>query len=174
MDQILIQGIGFLALFFVIFSFQKQKRVPLLLIMFVGLLLFVIHFYLLNAYTGAIMNLIEAGIVFVSFKKETSAWAKHNFWIYIFVCLYILAGMLTLKTASDVLPIAAQIFGGIAVWQNNPRSIRFLMLIPRPLWFIYNLFVGSYAGMIAEVFIFTSVLVGIIRFDILRQVKKPI
>ncbi len=82
--------------------------------------------------------------------------------------------MLTLKTASDVLPIAAQIFGGIAVWQNNPRSIRFLMLIPRPLWFIYNLFVGSYAGMIAEVFIFTSVLVGIIRFDILRQVKKPI
>ena len=71
MDQILIQGIGFLALFFVIFSFQKQKRVPLLLIMFVGLLLFVIPFYLLNAYIGA-MSLYESGSSGTTYNPSTS------------------------------------------------------------------------------------------------------
>jgi len=127
---------------------------------------------MLNAWTGALMNLIEAGVVFVSYKREVSSWAKHNFWPYIFIFLYIAAGWATLKTSSDFLPVIAQAFGALAVWQKNPRTIRFLMLAPRPLWFIYNFIVGSYAGMTAEIFIFISVIVGIIRFDILHQTEK--
>lgn len=174
MNQIIIQGIGYLALFFVVFSFQKKKRGTLLLIMLTGLLLFVIHYYLLGAWTGALMNLIEAGVVFVSFKKETCSWAKHHLWLYVFIILYILVGFVALKSLSDFLPILAQIFAAIAVWQKNPRTIRFLTLIPRPLWFVYNFIVGSQAGMIAEIFIFISVIVGIVRFDILRQNKNLI
>lgn len=118
------------------------------------------------------MNLIEAGVVFVAYKRENDQWAKNKFWPYIFIGLYIIAGLLTTKTLTDFLPIIGQSFGAIAVWQKNPRTIRFLMLLPRPLWFIYNFIVGSYAGMTAEIFILVSVLIGIIRFDILRQTEK--
>ena len=169
MNQILIQGIGFFALFFVILSFQKKKRVSLLLIMLAGLLLFVVHFSLLKAWTGALMNLVEAGVVFVSYKREVSGWAKKSFWPYVFILLYILFGLLTVKNRIDILPIIAQIFGAIAVWQKNPRIIRYIMLAPRPLWFIYNATVGSYAGMMTEILIFISVIIGIVRFDILRK-----
>ena len=172
MNQILIQGIGFLALFFVILSFQKKERLTLLWVMLIGLLLFVVHFFLLNAWTGALMNLIEVWIVFVSFKKDTVIWARWRVWPYIFVVVYILAGFLTVKTFTDTLPIIAQIFGAIAVWQKNPRAIRCTMLAPRPLWFIYNFIVGSYAGMVTEVLILISVVVGIVRFDILRRPEK--
>ncbi len=172
MNQLLIQGIGFLALIFVILSFQKKKRVTILLLMFVGLLLFVVHYSLLKAWIGALMNLIEVCVVFVSYKKETEKWAKQKFWPYIFIACYIAVGLFTAKTTTDFLPIIAQIFGAIAVWQKNPKTIRFIMLIPRPLWFFYNFIVGSYAGMLTELFILTSVLVGIIRFDILGKTQK--
>ena len=175
MNQILIQGIGFLALFFVILSVQKKERTSLLFIMLIGLLLFVVHFSLLKAWTGALMNLVEAGVVFVSYKRETTLWAKKSFWPYVFAIVYIIAGLLTVKNISDILPIIAQIVGAVAVWQKNPRIIRYLMLVPRPLWFIYNFIVGSYAGMATEVFIFISVIIGIVRFDVLalnRKVKK--
>ena len=108
MNQIFIQDIGFLALFFVILSFQKKERLTLLWIMLIGLLLFVVHFSLLNAWTGALMNLIEAGIVFVSFKKDTVTWARWRFWPYIFIVAYILAGFVTIKTLTDILPIIAE------------------------------------------------------------------
>ena len=172
MNQMFTQGIGFLALFFVILSFQKRERQALLWVMLMGLLLFVAHFSLLNAWTGSFMNLIEVGIVFVSFKKDAVVWAQWRFWSHIFIFAYIIAGFITFKTVSDILPVIAQIFGAVAVWQKNPHAIRFIMLIPRPLWFIYNFIVGSYAGMVTEVFILLSVVVGIIRFDILGQTQK--
>ena len=171
-NQIIIQGIGYIALFFVLLSFQKSKRVNILLLMLAGLILFVIHYSLLHAWTGALMNLVEAGVVFVSYKKETDSWAKQKLWLYVFILIYIIAGVTTVKSFVDFLPIVAQIFGAIAVWQTNPRVIRFIMLAPRPLWFIYNFIVGSYAGMTAEVLILASVLIGIFRFDILKQKKK--
>ncbi len=172
MNQVIAQSIGFLALLFVILSFQKKERTQLLIIMLVGLLLFVVHFSMLSAWTGALMNLVEAGVVLISYKRETAAWAQKRFWPYLFTGTYILAGLLTFNSSPDILPIVAQVFGAIAVWQKNPRLIRFLMLLPRPLWFIYNLIVGSYAGMVTEVLILISVLTSIIRFDVLRRPKK--
>ena len=46
------------------------------------------------------------------------------------------------------------------------------MLIPRPLWFVYNLVAGSYAGMVAEVLTVMSTLTAILRFDILGKKLK--
>ncbi|MEK7594589.1 MAG: YgjV family protein [Patescibacteria group bacterium] len=172
MDQLIIQSIGFLALFFVVLSFQKNSRGKLLFFMLVGISLFVIHYALLGAWIGSLMNIIEAITVFVAYKKETDSWAQKIFWLYAFVAIFIIAGALTAKSLVDFLPVLAQIFGTIAVWQTKPRNIRLLMLVPRPLWLIYNIAVGSYAGITAEVFILLSVLVGILRFDILGKPEK--
>ena len=163
---------GYLALIFVIISFQKNTRKTILAIMLTGLLLFVGHYSLLGAGTGALMNLIEAGVVFVAYKKETEKWAQNKYWPLFFICAFIITGWIVGKNIVDSLPIFAQIAGTIAVYQSRPRAIRFIMLIPRPLWFVYNFTVGSYAGMIAEIFILASVLVGIIRFDILGHKEK--
>lgn len=174
MHQVIIQGIGYLAVVCVILSFQKNKRINILLIMLMGLLLFVVHYALLGAWIGSLMNAIEAGMVFVAYKKETERWAQNRIWLYVFIGLFIVAGAFTAKSSIDLLPAIAQIFGTVAVWQTSPRAIRLIMLAPRPLWFIYNLTVSSYAGMTAEVLILLSVVIGIIRFDILHNPEKSI
>lgn len=172
MQQVIIQGIGYLALLFVILSFQKNKRVNILVLMMIGLILFMIHYALLGAWIGSLMNAIEGAMVLVAFKKENRRWAQKGFWLYAFIALFIVAGIFTAKSLVDIMPIVAQIFGTVAVWQTSPKAIRLIMLVPRPLWFAYNFAVGSYAGMVAEVFILLSVLVGIVRFDLLGQKDK--
>lgn len=172
MQQLIAQAVGFLALFLVILSFQNGKRVKILLLMLCGVILFVFHYGLLGAWVGSVMNLVEAGMIYVAYKKQTAAWARSKLWLYGFILLFALAGAATAHGWIDVLPIVAQIFGAIAVWQISPRAIRFIMLAPRPLWFIYNLIVGSYAGLAGEVFVFLSVVIGIVRFDILKQKEK--
>lgn len=118
------------------------------------------------------MNLIGSAMVFVSYKKDSAAWAKHKFWKYFFILLFLVVGFVTSKALVDYLPILAQVLGTIAIWQTNPKAIRFMMLIPRPLWFMYNLVAGSYPGMLTEVFVFLSIVVGIVRFDILGKSPK--
>ena len=118
MNQITIQLIGYVALLFVIISFQKNKRSTILAVMLTGLAIFVIHYSLLKAWTGAVMNLVEAGMVFVAYKKETESWAKKKTWPYIFILLFIIGGIITTKTWIDLFPTVAQIFGTIAVWQK--------------------------------------------------------
>lgn len=174
MDLSVAQIIGYLALLFVILSFQKNRRIKILLIMLIGLALWVVHYSLLGAWTGSLMNLIEAITVFVAYKKEKSKWAKNKTWLYVFISAFIIVGAITYSSIIDLMPIIAQIFGTIAVYQKNPKIIRLIMIIPRPLWFTYNLMVGSYAGMAAEVLIFLSVIIGILRFDILKKKELKI
>ncbi len=173
MNQIVIQGVGGLALFFAVLSPQFKKRSLILLSLIVGLILWVVHYSLLNAWTGAVMNAIEAAVVFVSFQKDTKAWAQRKFWLYVFVIIYIGTGIATGINFVNFLPIVAQIIAAIAVWQNKPRHIRLISLLPQPLWFTYNLIVGSYAGMVAEVFIAVSIVTGIIRLDLKGKSAIP-
>lgn len=172
MDNFIAQGFGYVALAFVIYSFQKNTRKNILRIMLLGLLLFVVHYMLIGAFTGAMMNLIEAVVVYVAYKKETVSWAQNKYWLYFFIFAFIVAGLMTGNNTIDSLPIFAQIAGTIAVYQTRPRAIRFIMLIPRPLWFFYNFTVGSQAGVVAEIFILLSVLIGILRFDVLGHKEE--
>ena len=174
MQLVIIQSIGYLALLSVVLSFQKNKRKSILFYMFLGIILFVIHYSLLNAWTGAIMNLIEGCMVYVAYNKRYKKWARKPYWLFLFIIVFLSAGVLTAKSFVDFLPAIAQVIGAVAVWQRQPKTIRILMLFPRPLWFIYNLSVGSQDGMLTEVLILLSVVIGIVRFDIKKNLLTNI
>jgi hypothetical protein len=166
MNQIVTQGVGGLALFFAVLSPQFKKRSLILLSLIAGLILWVVHYSLLNAWTGSVMNAIEAAAVCVSFQKDTKTWAQWKLWPYVFAVAYVSTGIATGISVVNFLPIVAQVIAVVAVWQIKPRRIRLLSLLPRPLWFVYNLIVGSYAGILAELFITISIVAGIIRHDL--------
>ena len=59
MNQIIIQGVGYVALLFSILSFQKNKRSSILLYLIIANILFSLHFSLLHAWTGAAMSVLR-------------------------------------------------------------------------------------------------------------------
>jgi hypothetical protein len=165
LQQIFIQGIGYVALLFVVLSVQNKKRASILLFLTVAMLLFMVQYGLLHAWSGAVMNAIGAIRTVIFSQKGNKAWARHPIWVVFFLLAFLTAGIATWVSYYSVLPILATWFDTIALWKENAQSVRGFLLLPRPFWFSYNVFVGSYAGITAELFLFTSIVVGMIRFD---------
>ena len=65
----------------------------------------------------------------------------------------------------SVLPMAANIAATIGGYTHNPRKVRIAgMFINSPLWIIYDIIVGSWAGILDEVVSEVSMILSVIRY----------
>jgi len=169
MSSTIIQIIGFAGLLFFVLSFQQRDRNKILLLMLIGQAIFLLHFILLGAWTAVGMNSVGMARTIVFSYRDTRKWAAHIFWLPVFVLLFVAAGLLAGESWLGVLPVLAMSLETTGLWMRNLRVLRIVNLFPHPFWFAYNLIKGSWAGVVCEIFVFTSIVVAIIRYDILRQ-----
>lgn len=159
----IIQGIGVAALLIAVSIYQTNTRKSMLLLGMFSCLLWSTHFFLLGAITGAAMNFISAIRCYVYNKIPPS---KKNRWImWSFIGILALATALTWQGVISLLPCVGSMSSVIASWQKRPTWMRRLGLLSSPPWFTYNLISGSYPGMVIEVLLVTSNLIGQYRFD---------
>lgn len=63
------------------------------------------------------------------------------------------------------LPVAANIAATIGGYTHNARKIRIVgMVVNSPLWIIYDIMVGSWAGIFDEIVSECSMLISIVRY----------
>lgn len=164
-----IQAVGFCALTLIVLSFQKNRKSFTLFLLLIAAFLFSIHYALLGAWTAALVNIISAIRAFVFSLRGNDTWVDNNMTLYAFVVLFLLAGVFTIENIWSVLPVISMIIECFALWTKKTKYMRWLFFSARPPWIIYNVLVGSYAGLITEIFIVLSLTIAIIRFDILKQ-----
>ncbi len=162
--NLIIQGIGLVGFLFAILSFQNKSRKKILIFILFAQLTFSLHFFLLGAITGFLMNFLAFARTFLFEKREKYSWANHQFWIYLFIILFWALGLRNLESFYGILPILAMTFGSIALWNLNAKKVRILMLIPTILWLVYDFMVISIAGVLTELVILFSILIGVFRF----------
>ncbi|MFA6484048.1 MAG: YgjV family protein [Bacteroidales bacterium] len=172
MSSTLIQVVGFIGLIFFVFSFQQKNRNSILLLMIFGQLIFLIHFVLLGAWTAVGMNTVGMIRTVVFRFREKTRWANWRFWPVVFITLFIAAGLLANESWTGLLPVIAMSIETTGLWLKNLRKLRFINLFPHPFWFTYNLLMGSWAGVVCEIFVFSSVVLAIFRYD-LKRVAPP-
>jgi hypothetical protein len=170
-NNLVAQGIGMVALVFAILSFQNNRRNLILLFLGIAQMFFIFHFSLLGVWTAAAMNVVGSTRTFFFIFKGRRKWMDGNVVMYIFICLFLTAGFLSWQNWLSILPITAMIIETIGLWQKNTRRIRFIVFVPHPVWLVYNFIHGSYPGVLTEIFILTSLITGIIRFDILPRIR---
>ena len=163
-----VQLIGFVALGVGMLVYQFNTRKQILTILSLASLLFSIQFFLLGAYSGAVLNAINVARNYAFYKYRYRAWSAIVLWG--FIAIFCIATILTWQGPLSLLPAIGMISGAFANWQPKAKHIRLLSLISPPAWFVYAVAVHSYAGMIGEVLILSSILVGMYRFD--RRSKK--
>ena len=166
---IIAQLVGLIAMTGTISAFQINNRKGMLKVLIGTAFLYSVHFFLLGAYTGTAMNAVNMFRNYVFYNKYDKKWANSNLWLVFFIVLFIFMGLLTWQGWYSSLPVIAVVSGAVAFWMKNPRYIRLLALIASPCWFVYNFIVGSYPGMAVEIFTATSIVVAIIRYDILKR-----
>jgi hypothetical protein len=158
---LIAQLVGIVGIGLLVATFQVNKRRSMLRIQMLSGLVWVVHYVLLGALSGAGMNFLVAvrNFLFDRYQKQS--------WVFVVVIIgFVIVAILAWKNWTSILPLIGSLLGTLAFWQKNPRTIRFLSISVSPFWFAYNLLNGSYPGMVGDSVTFASVLVGIYRFDI--------
>ncbi len=171
MSNIVAQIFGFGGLALNGFSFQQKKRKDILSFQIGAAVLFIIHYILLGAYTGAALNFLGMlrSVVFINSDKK---WAKSPVWLVIFIAVFSIASIFTWVDWYSFLPATAMILTTISYWLKNETKIRLVTFPSSPCWLIYNILTGSFAGIITECVVMTSLIIAIVRYDILKKRKN--
>lgn len=158
-----IQAIGFCGtiLFFLSYQFKSNKQ--LFRIQFVSYLCYTAHFLMLGAVTGGISYILNAIRSFCLAGSHPFLRGKRM--CRILCILQLLTLLLTWDGWWSVLPIAANIAATVGGYTYNPRTIRIIgMFVNSPLWIVYNLIVGSWAGIVDELITEVSMVLSILRY----------
>jgi len=156
-------------LLFARLSFQKDNRKFTLIFHILASLFFAIHFGLLGAFTGATMSILAAIRGGFYNLRKSKKWINNPLIPYLFILIFLLGGILTWEGYRSLLPMFSVTLECIALWTFNTKKIRWLFLSARPTMIIYNILVGSLAGLAIEIFLIISLITAIIRFDVLKK-----
>ena len=163
MSNLLIQAIGLIgtALFFL--SFQCKSNKNLFRVQFLSYLFYTIHLILLGAITGGISYIINTFRSFCLGSKIEFARSKK---MCVIICIMQLTALaITWSGWISLLPVAANIAATVGGYTHNARKIRIVgMFVNSPLWIIYDIIVGSWAGILDEVVSEISMIISIIRY----------
>ena len=167
MKMILIQALGVLGAVLSIFAYQfKDNRKYFTILAFSGFC-FGLHFYLLGAFTGALLNFIN---VIRGFGNTFEKNKKPYITLMLTSVLYIAATVFTHGGALAILACAAQLVGSIGMFWGHETGMRILQFtFVSPAWLVYNFFMHSIGGILCEIFNMTSILVYFVRTRLLKQ-----
>ena len=118
---------------------------------------------MLGAITGGISYILNMIRSFCLGSKYS--FLKSKKMCYILCLLQILTLFLTWSGWLAILPVAANIASTIGGYTHNARKIRIAgIFFNSPLWIVYDILVGSWAGVIDEVISEASMLISIYRY----------
>jgi len=170
--NMIAQLFGILGFIFSIITYQQNTHKRIVFIQLLGNISFATHFYLLGAYTGAILNAV--GLVrCVVYMFKAKKWASSAWWIVLFSFICVIVCIISWEGPISLLPAVAMVFTSIAFGLDNPKRTRQFSIPSSPLWLIYNALNQSYGGVMTESFNIISILVGMLRYDRKgKQIKK--
>lgn len=168
---LIAQIIGFFGLICCMTAYQMKTQKKIVTVQIVSCTFFTIHFLMLGAYTGALMNFIAA-VRSVVFANKDKKWGKSNWWIVFFSLVCIVAVAFSWEGAKSLLPMAGMVLTTISWGIEKANLVRLISLPSSPLWIVYNFISSSMAGVLTEVFVMISIITAMIRLDIPKKTKK--
>ena len=162
----------------VVGSYQQKKKSALIAVQATGGALFAVHYLLLGAYSGFLMNSLAVlrGIVFY---KEHRSPTTGRVWVGIIIALSLVAYALSFTLFNtppspmnlflELLPVIGTIVLTISFNMNHAGQIRIMGFINSTCWIIYNIAHVSIGGIGCEILCFASIIIGILRYDLKRK-----
>ncbi len=170
-SEIFIRAIGIIAFILGVAAFQSNKHKGIVVAKLGSEAAFTIQYYLLDAPTGAIMNLVGVVRNFIFYKlveKEKSTKAA----MWIFCGIYIISAIITWEGPQSLLPLVGKLCSTVAYSLKNTRTIRILNVPTLVMWVVYNCTCSAWEALATDAISLISVLIAMGRFDIVPYFKK--
>ena len=171
--EVFVQFIGIVGIIAGLSAFQCNKHSHALALKMTEEGSFGIQYLLLGGYTGAVLNLVGIfrNLIFTYLGKKD----KQNELKYARIILSIVfavLGLLSWEGYISILIIFAKVLSTLAYGTTNMKKMRMMLSVTCVCWICYNTYVGSIAGVISDSCNFVSVMIGIIRYDIMKKEEK--
>jgi len=173
--NILTQIIGIAAMIIAIISFQQKTQKRIVFLQFCSGGLFCLHFFLLDAKVGCMLNLIGVIRAVIFAQCEKHRWARSKIWILVFSVLSLMTYFASfiffdkefnvLNSLTELLPVIGMIATTLAYRERNAARVRRLAIISSPAWLCYNILCGSIGGAVTEGISILSILTAMYRLD---------
>ncbi|MBQ9974256.1 MAG: YgjV family protein [Oscillospiraceae bacterium] len=165
---ILVQGIGFIGILSTFLAYQCKRYSHIIGLRTLNEFVFTVQYVFLGAYTGAAVGVFGC-VRNLLFLRCHQKGRSTKGWQWIFSILFTAASVLTWTGLESILTIIAKLASTLSYGSTSPRLIRMVTLCSSSCWLIYNFYVASAAGVLAEVITLASVIIGILRLDLLRK-----
>ena len=170
MEGLLIQGIGAIGYTALALSYYRKKKIDILFMQIIAYIFFSIHYYLLDAITGTMCNLL--GLIAITFiylvEKKKDLKRRNNFILGIIPILVLIA-LLTYENMYSILPIFASVLSLISFLTDEENTIRGIGIISAISWLIYAIIYKSYVAIVFEIITVIATLVAFIKYKIIKQ-----
>ena len=171
MWAVFLFGIGGILFNFAIY--QQKTRKNLLCTKLIADCLWSLHYAFLGAWSGA--AICSIGILRESiFLNERHKWAQGKRWLLLFGALSVLSAVITWKNLFSVLPTVASILSVYSFWKGDPKRTKILSLPISACFMTYNIVLGSYIGIINEIFVLISTIIALMKIYHTSKKQKNI
>ena len=163
--NIAAQIIGFIGVVLFVLSFQIKSNKKLFFVQIMANVMFAIQFVMLGAYSGCVglIICILRNVVFIYRDRWEFANSKAMLAIMLGCC--VLNTIVNWKGWYDLFSMLAVSSASIGYWIGSARALRTSNLFAAsPCWIIYDVVVGSWAGVLNETIAIVSILVSVVRF----------
>ena len=161
-EFIIGQAFGVLAVILGFISYQMKTSKGLLILQSSVSVAFIIHYLLLGAPSGCVLNavcLVRNIAYFFRDKKFLS-----GLWVpAVFTVAIAALGFCSWQGWYSLFLIVGLVINTIAIRFRDPQIIRASILISSPLVIVYDVIVSSYGGIVYESVAIASAAIGLIR-----------
>lgn len=157
------QILGFVAFVVSLFAYQRVKKKDILLCMVLSNIINLVHYLMIGAFSGCITKTIAIFRDSFIVLKEKNKGLSNILFLLIFILIYVLVSIYTFTSILSLFPLIAAIIYIIPTWLGNSKTVKKAALLCYVLWLIYNIYVLSIAGLIANIISIVSIIIGLKR-----------
>ena len=157
------QIIGLVAVVLGFVSFQMRTQKQLLVVQTATTIAFCIHYYLIGANSGLMLNLLGIARNLAYYYKDKPIFAGKKSPVF-FAVVMGLVGLLSWQDWYSVFIVLGLVINTVCLSFQEPQKIRASILVTSPMVLVYDAFVLSIGGMIYESVVIVSSVIGIIRY----------
>lgn len=143
---ILAQICGLIALLITVINIQLKSKEKIVMFNVWANVAVAIQYFLLGAYTGAVISVLNAirDVVYFLFKKKN--FKPSVLVLLIFETVAMITGIISWQNIWSIIPIVVTIIYTYGLWQDNVKILRITTVIIGYGWTIYDIVVKAYVA----------------------------
>ena len=153
------QILGIVALIFTVASFFTKKRIVFIFLNLAMNFVAGIQFICLDSWSGGFVCIFAAFRYIIYMLKEKNKFFSKIYVPILFIIANIIISIFTYEIWYDIFPAISGVSLCITAWFDNVKVLKIGSLAVCPIWFVYDILVYAWTGLLMEVVTFVVTLI---------------